>query len=229
MALKALENNIVWSDLEESFEKSKLGKGSQKLRGNNLKPLKKRRGRKLKKKGEISSRHSKASKSKKKSKSESSDTAYSFDSHDEDDDEHMHHDDECPDPNSGIVPCAPTDLHDLCDKYHGGDFRSCYEACKPSFCCIHDSKSTSFAPSCSREVNCMQYDSCYIVWWKLHDTVGPANYIQVEQDDEFFNMNLQDIQEDLPLDPIFFAQLFGHHFDTDDEPTDDRFTDSENW
>lgn len=135
----------------------------------------------------------------------------------------------CPDLDSKTVPCAHPELPKMCDKYNGGDFKSCYEHCKPSFCCIHDSESEKYSPSCSRSANCVQYSACYIVWWKLHDTVGPANYIHTKQDDDFYNMKFSEFQEDLAEDKEFLAQLFGHHFDSEDAPTDDKFVDTKNW
>ena len=130
------------------------------------------------------------------------------------------------------VPCPPPDLGQACDKYNGGDFKKCYQYCKPSFCCIHDSLSTSFSPSCkvNREPNCPSYWICYIVWWKLHDTVGPATYLRLEQDEPFYDTATFDfIESDLTEDLDFFQQLFGHHFDGDDGITDDLFEDPENW
>ena len=36
------------------------------------------------------------------------------------------------------IPCAPDNLNDICNKYNdAGSFKLCFEACKPSFCCIH--------------------------------------------------------------------------------------------
>ena len=36
------------------------------------------------------------------------------------------------------IPCAPDNLHQLCNKYDpAGSFAACFDACKPSFCCIH--------------------------------------------------------------------------------------------
>ena len=46
----------------------------------------------------------------------------------------------CPDAGDspGAVPCAPENLNDMCDKYvEGSAFSSCFDACRPSFCCIH--------------------------------------------------------------------------------------------
>ena len=54
----------------------------------------------------------------------------------------------CPDAGDSIakVPCAPDNLDQLCDKYQeGSSFTKCWEACIPSFCCIHG----TFIHSCT--------------------------------------------------------------------------------
>ena len=47
----------------------------------------------------------------------------------------------CPGPGdvaSTPIPCAPDNLSKICNKYDDtGTFRACFEACKPSFCCVH--------------------------------------------------------------------------------------------
>ena len=46
----------------------------------------------------------------------------------------------CPGPGDSFaaVPCAPTNLRALCNKYDDeGIFSACFDACFPSFCCIH--------------------------------------------------------------------------------------------
>ena len=47
----------------------------------------------------------------------------------------------CPGPGNVAatpIPCAPTNLNNICSKYDdAGSFKACFEACKPSFCCIH--------------------------------------------------------------------------------------------
>lgn len=135
----------------------------------------------------------------------------------------------CIDPNAPLA-CPPVNLGSACDKYNGGDFRTCYEMCKPSFCCIHDSLSQTYSPSCAKtEPNCPQYFACYIIWWKLHDTVGPANYLRLKQDEPFYNVDFQYILDDLEDDTQFFQQLFGHHFDNDVPPSDATFENPENW
>ncbi len=148
------------------------------------------------------------------------------------------------DPEAPLL-CPPPELKRVCDKHNNelyplGDpregereanFIDCYEICKPSFCCIHDSASKEYAPSCSHEFdNCPLYYPCYIIWWKLHDTIGPATYMRVEQDEPFYEgVKFEYFQEDFAEDQSFFQQLFGHHFDVDDAPTDDTFENEENW
>ena len=102
----------------------------------------------------------------------------------------------------------------VCDKYDPiGSFRVCWENCRPSFCCIHDAKESNFiAPSCSGDVNCAQYAYCYLVWWKFHDTIGPAIYIDLTQDDAFFDVRNNAVNTDRIGDE-FEQQLFFHHFD----------------
>lgn len=132
---------------------------------------------------------------------------------------------------SNKVKCPPQDLGSACDKYNDeGSFLKCFDYCKPSFCCIHDSLSTTYSPSCAKtEPNCPSWFACYIIWWKLHDTVGPANYLRIEQDEPFYDAEFDDILFKLEEDTDFFQQLFGHHFDTDDPPTDKTFEDPDNW
>lgn len=122
----------------------------------------------------------------------------------------------CPGAGSLGVPCAPDDLPSLCDKYdrESGSFRACLNACKPAFCCIHDAPRdlNPRAPNCNTDENCGQYNYCYIAWWKLHDTVGPALYLRVEQDDAFYDIDADEIEEDVTNDP-FYNQVLLHHFD----------------
>jgi len=151
----------------------------------------------------------------------------------------------CPDcdPDSPL-PCPNPMMKQVCDKQNGelypprdprageriSNFKDCYDMCKPSFCCIHSSLSKEIAPTCAKEYeNCPLYYPCYIIWWKLHDTIGPAPYLRVEQKEPFFNVKLDQLEEDFEKDPKFFNQLFGHHFDTDDPLMDDMFEDPENW
>ena len=125
----------------------------------------------------------------------------------------------CPNPGSTGVPCSEgLDLRTICDKYNErGSFRDCWDACKPSFCCIHDADKVlnAFAPNCNEDQNCAQYAYCYIVWWKLHDTVGPALYLRIEQDDDFYDVPAEDIEGDQTNDP-HFREVLMHHFDDTD-------------
>ena len=140
--------------------------------------------------------------------------------------------DGCPDcdPESPL-PCPPPEMKKLCDKHNDeGNFKDCYQMCKPSFCCIHDSTSKEYSPSCTDEYeNCPLYYPCYIIWWKLSDTIGPATYMRVEQDEPFFNVDFSYLEQDWEEDQPFYQQMFGHHFDGDDAPTDETFENEENW
>jgi len=133
----------------------------------------------------------------------------------------------CPNAGTFGVPCYNNTkgrISEICDKYNRdfGSFRSCMDACAPSFCCIHDalpppedgpSTGTNFiAPHCNLDENCPQYTYCYIVWWKLHDTIGPALYLRLSQDDQFFDIEEEDIQEDQTGSELF-TQVLLHHFD----------------
>lgn len=147
----------------------------------------------------------------------------------------------CQDPTVTSLPCPPDNLGRVCDKYNGGKFSTCLQLCKPSFCCIHDSKATNpDKASCHlTEPNCRNYQACYIVWWKLQDTVGPANFLRIQQDDDFFDWENTDfaIEFNNPETLGFYlGQLYGHHSD-DDTPideypytvTDEFFEDPANW
>jgi len=122
----------------------------------------------------------------------------------------------CPDAGSLGVPCAPDNLFELCNKYdrNNGSFRKCYEACGPAFCCIHDAdrELNYLAPNCNTDENCSGYNWCYIAWWKMHDTVGPALFLRPEQVDDFYDIKAEDIEEDVTNDPVF-NQILLHHFD----------------
>eukprot|EP00547_Thalassionema_nitzschioides_P013060 CAMPEP_0194261996 /NCGR_PEP_ID=MMETSP0158-20130606/46317_1 /TAXON_ID=33649 /ORGANISM="Thalassionema nitzschioides, Strain L26-B" /LENGTH=929 /DNA_ID=CAMNT_0039002139 /DNA_START=67 /DNA_END=2856 /DNA_ORIENTATION=+ len=117
----------------------------------------------------------------------------------------------CPNAGSTGLACAPKNIHVLCSK-SGGLFRDCLQACEPSFCCIHDSpKATNnVAPTCNTDENCAQYAPCYIIWWKIHDTIGPAPFVDLKQSDDFFETeSLQDVT----TDHDFFTQWLYHHWD----------------
>lgn len=148
------------------------------------------------------------------------------------------------DPDSPL-PCPRSDMKLVCDKQNDtlyppgnprageriSNFFDCYDMCKPSFCCIHDSLSETYSPSCADEYdNCPLYYPCYIIWWKLHDTIGPATYLRVEQDEPFYDgVDFSKLEQYFVKDQDFFQQFFGHHFDGDDTPTDDTFEDENNW
>jgi len=66
-----------------------------------------------------------------------------------------------------------------------------------------------YSPNCNTDENCAQYAFCYIIWWKLHNTIGPAIYFSLEQDDDFFDQDEQEIRSD----SNFLLELFLHHFD----------------
>lgn len=121
----------------------------------------------------------------------------------------------CPDAGSLGVPCPPSNLPELCNKYDaGGSFRDCFNACGPAFCCIHDADPDSnyLAPNCNTDENCPGYNWCYIAWWKMHDTIGPALFLRLEQDDDFYDIKADEIEEDVTNDPVF-NQILLHHFD----------------
>lgn len=141
----------------------------------------------------------------------------------------------CIDPNSSVLPCPNIDIWQKCDKYNGGDFLSCYSVCKPSFCCIHDSKSVTYSPSCSKTyANCPLYSPCYIVWWYLHDSIGPATFANFQwskQNEPFYDnsFSITAWRSELNRSPVFFQQFYGHHFDKETRPTDEEVKDPANW
>ena len=64
----------------------------------------------------------------------------------------------------------------------------------------------------------------------MHDTIGPATYMRVEQDEPFYeDLEFEVLRQDWVQDEPFFNQLFGHHFDGDDAPNDDTFENQDNW
>jgi hypothetical protein len=131
----------------------------------------------------------------------------------------------------GSVPCAPPNLQSLCNKYDrsDGSFRACIDACKPAFCCIHDAPSdiNYLAPNCNTDPNCPSYAYCYIAWWKIHDTIGPALFLRVEQDDDFYDMEADEFDKYMEADEPFRIQVLLHHFDDIDEVIADGVVDNE--
>jgi hypothetical protein len=120
----------------------------------------------------------------------------------------------CPEKGELNVPCSDPDLRKICDRYHPlGSFETCWNLCKPSFCCIHDAQANDKAVSCSTDSNCAQYAYCYIVWFHFHDTFGPATYLDIEQDGAFFDVDNSRVQGVFDDDSNFFDQLYFHHFD----------------
>lgn len=130
----------------------------------------------------------------------------------------------CTDP-AARLPCPPRDISQRCDKYNNGDFLSCFEACKVSVCCIHDSRRQQTLSCADTEPNCRNWLPCYIVWWKLSDTIGPAPFLRVVQVDDFFNVDVGDITEDINdiRNEPFYSQLFQRWNDEDDITLDDEF------
>lgn len=156
---------------------------------------------------------------------------HSVSSSSEDYDDEVSDDDSpnCPDPDSENLPCPPEEIGHYCDKYsEEGSFQKCLDICEPSFCCIHDSRSREVAPSCAKkEDNCPLYSPCYIIWWKLQDTVGPAPYFYVTQTDDFYDVEFDDYIETEFSDELL-NQVLGHHFD-DDDINDDKFENPDSW
>ncbi|KAI2505757.1 hypothetical protein MHU86_8719 [Fragilaria crotonensis] len=135
----------------------------------------------------------------------------------------------CPKKGSTGLPCAPNNLAQLCSKYDSknlGRFSTCLKACEPSFCCIHDApeETNSIAPTCVEDENCAQYAPCYIVWWKIHDTIGPAAYLHLSQNDDFFDV---DKLQDVTTDRNFYAQWAYHHWDNINDLLDNILDDED--
>ncbi|KAK1745366.1 hypothetical protein QTG54_003290 [Skeletonema marinoi] len=127
----------------------------------------------------------------------------------------------CPNSGSLGVPCAPDNLPFLCNKYNRdeGSFRECLSVCKPGFCCIHNAPPDLnwMAPNCNTDENCAQYNWCYIAWWKLQDTIGPALFLRIEQNaDEWFDIDNEEVASDVTGDP-FFQPFLLHFFGDIDE------------
>ena len=80
------------------------------------------------------------------------------------------------------------------------------------FLCTYLHEHKQLAPNCNTDENCSQYNWCYIAWWKLRDTIGPALLLRPEQNDDFFDIPNEDISEDVTNDPFwqpFFLSPFG--------------------
>jgi len=79
------------------------------------------------------------------------------------------------------------------------------------------------------------YSACYVIWWKLHDTIGPAPFERLEQDEEFWvGFDEAFLTNDLQRDPDFSKQLYGHHFKSFPDPSRNTiervdFLDEDNW
>lgn len=48
----------------------------------------------------------------------------------------------------------------------------------------------------------------------MHDTVGPATEVRLEQNDDFFDFSTQDLERD---GMTFFREMLFHHFDNSAE------------
>ena len=68
------------------------------------------------------------------------------------------------------------------------------------------------SPNCNTDENCAQYNWCYIAWWKLSDTIGPALFLRIEQNaDDWFDIDNEEIASDVTGDS-FFQPYFLHWF-----------------
>lgn len=141
----------------------------------------------------------------------------------------------CNDPSATDVPCPPRNISQICDKYNNGNFEDCFQTCKPSVCCTHDSK-RALTRSCAETApNCENWIPCYIVWWKLSDTVGPAPFLRLVQEDDFFNVDVNYIKEEINFadennnvaDILFYDQWFNRFIDDDENDLDDRMFEKE--
>lgn len=123
---------------------------------------------------------------------------------------------------SGNIPCAPDNLKERCTKGETVDgqsssFTDCFDACEESFCCIHDAPDSNLlAQNCNQDPNCAGYAYCYILWWKFHNTIGPATELRLEGNDDFFDIDANDIPTEV-TGLEFFQELLFHHFDNYDE------------
>jgi hypothetical protein len=135
--------------------------------------------------------------------------------------------------NSNLT-CPSPNLTAYCDKYNPlSSFDLCLTNCIVGYCCIHDSDSHR-AHTCKTNTNCPFYSPCYIVWWKIQDTIGPAPYLRLKANEgERFYGTVNDddfTKKYLKPDVNFFNQLFGHHFLNDDKlPLTDATFDNEKY
>jgi len=171
----------------------------------------------------------------------------------------------CTNPTSESLPCPDESLPQICDKYNNGNLEECFELCKKSvssriysflsiysfsfllnntkmpflsrsqFCCTHDSDASTKGKSCADEDNCKNYIPCYIVWWKLSDTVGPATFFRLPGSRnflDFFNVDVDFIKAELNIDPAIsnFRSDYQFHYTNDDVDLDDKvFALEDNW
>lgn len=142
----------------------------------------------------------------------------------------------CTNPTSTKLPCPLEDLPQVCDKYNNGNFEECFQRCKKSICCTHDSKSKISESCVDKEDNCRHYIPCYIVWWKLSDTVGPAPFLRLPNSKRFtnfFNIDVDyifaDKQEESANRGTFYTEFFNHYTDDDVGLDDEIFEVQENW
>ena len=60
----------------------------------------------------------------------------------------------------------------------------------------------------------------------MHDTIGPALFLRVEQEDDFFDVDPAEIENDSTGDELL-TQVLLHHFDDIDEVIADGTLDNE--
>ena len=86
-------------------------------------------------------------------------------------------------------------------------------------CCTHASTRKNAQTCAETAVNCEFWIPCYIVWWKLSDTVGPATFLRMIQEDDFFNIDIQYIRDEYnEVDGVntpFYEQWFQRFVDDD--------------
>ena len=98
----------------------------------------------------------------------------------------------CPNAGSTGLPFVPYRIWPICcSRYRPkGRLSHCLLACAPSVCCTHSSsyyqkqqqQCLYLLVSATRRENCPPpYTQCNTIWWKLHDTVGPAPTFRLQQ------------------------------------------------